>query len=250
MRPILVSNQMIHTGNLILVNRAYPIKAEPSKKELCDAMGIKDMLLQKEAAYALQDLIQAVSMEKMIEAVSGYRTRFEQEEIYTSSLASNGADFTSKFVALPGHSEHQTGLAIDLAKKQEAIDFICPDFPYDGEFAIFREQAARYGFIERYQKGKEKITGISAEPWHFRYVGKYHASLITKQNMALEEYIEWVKQYEWNENPFTDTLEGKKVQIGYQNLMNQGEFQLLVPDKCEVLVSGNNVDGIVVIVYE
>ncbi|KAB1439760.1 M15 family metallopeptidase [Candidatus Galacturonibacter soehngenii] len=250
MRSILVNNQMIHTGHLILVNRAHPIKAEPSKEELCKVMKIKDMLLQKEAANALQDLIEAVNMEKMIEAVSGYRTRFEQEEIYSSSLNSNGADFTSKFVALPGHSEHQTGLAIDLAKKQEDIDFICPDFPYDGEFAIFREQAAKYGFIERYQKGKEKITGISPEPWHFRYVGKYHASLITKQNMALEEYIEWVKQYKWNENPFIDTLEGKNVQIGYQSLMNQEDYKLLVPDESQILVSGNNVDGIVVIAYE
>lgn len=250
MRTILVNDKMIHTGNLILVNRAYPIDTEPSKHVLGDLMGLKDMQLQKEAVHALQDLILAVGMEKMIEAVSAYRTRLEQEEIYSSSLALNGSDFTSKFVALPGHSEHQTGLAIDLAKKQEEIDFICPDFPYDGEFAIFREQAARYGFIERYQQGKEKITGISPEPWHFRYVGKYHASLITKQNMALEEYIEWIKQFQWNANPLTDILEGKKVQIGYQNMENKKELQLLVPDKSQIFISGNNIDGIVVTIYE
>lgn len=241
---------MIHTGNLILVNRTYPIKAEPFVGLLSELMGIKDMLLQKEVVYALQDLIRAVNMEQMIAAVSGYRTRLEQEEIYSSSLTLNGTDFTSKFVALPGHSEHQTGLAIDLAKKQDEIDFICPEFPYDEEFAIFREQAATYGFIERYQQDKEKITGIAAEPWHFRYVGKYHAGLITKQNMALEEYTEWIKQFKWNKNPLTDTLEGKRVQIGYQNLINKSEYQLWVPDRSQVFISGNNVDGIVVTVYE
>ncbi len=250
MKIILVNDQMIHTGNLILVNKMYPIKTEPSKELLGELMGIKDMLLQKEAVYALQDLIHAVNMEQMIATVSGYRPRSEQEEIYSSSLDLNGADFTSKFVALPGHSEHQTGLAIDLAKKQEEIDFICPDFPYDGKFEIFREQAATYGFIERYQKGKEKITGISPEPWHFRYVGKYHASLITKQNMALEEYIEWIKQFKWNKNPLIDTLEGKKVRIGYQNLSDKSELQLLAPDRSQVFISGNNIDGIVVTVYE
>ena len=81
-------------------------------------------------------------------------------------------------MALPGCSEHQTGLAIDLGKAAGYIDFIRPAFPYDGVCGRFRRLAARYGFIERYQRGKEEVTGISAEPWHFRYVGAPHAQLM------------------------------------------------------------------------
>ena len=83
----------------------------------------------------------------------------------------NGEEFTNQFVARPGHSEHQTGLAIDLGLKQPDIDFLRPYFPYKGICQTFRELSTDYGFIERYPAGKEAITGIAHEPWHFRYVG-------------------------------------------------------------------------------
>ena len=72
-------------------------------------------------------------------------------------------------------SEHQTGLAIDLGLASEEIDVIRPNFPYSGVCAAFRKQAADYGFILRYPAGKEAVTGIAYEPWHFRYVGVPHA---------------------------------------------------------------------------
>ena len=96
----------------------------------------------------------------------------EQQRIWDDSMAEHGETFTRQYVALPGCSEHQTGLAIDLGKAAGYIDFIRPAFPYDGVCGRFRRLAARYGFIERYQRGKEEVTGISAEPWHFRYVGR------------------------------------------------------------------------------
>lgn len=118
----------------------------------------------------------------------------EQQSIFDSSLLENGEEFTRKFVALPGCSEHQTGLAIDLGLKQEEVDFICPEFPYTGICQKFRERAAAYGFIERYQKEKERITGISQEPWHFRYVGCPHAKIMEKYHLCLEEYSELLEQ--------------------------------------------------------
>lgn len=75
-------------------------------------------------------------------------------------------------MAFPDHSEHQTGLAIDLAEDRPDIDFIRPQFPYEGICRKFRERAAEFGFVERYKSEKQKITGIGAEPWHFRYVGR------------------------------------------------------------------------------
>lgn len=73
--------------------------------------------------------------------VSGYRSLNEQMDIYNDSLKDNGEDFTRKYVALPKHSEHQTGLAIDLGLNKEKIDFIRPDFPYDGICGTFRRFA-------------------------------------------------------------------------------------------------------------
>lgn len=108
---------------------------------------------------------------RYITAVSGWRSQEEQREIYLQSLLENGEEFTNQFVASPGHSEHQTGLAIDLGLKQPDIDFLRPYFPYKGICQTFRELSTDYGFIERYQAGKEAITGIAHEPWHFRYVG-------------------------------------------------------------------------------
>lgn len=83
---------------------------------------------------------------------------------------------------------HETGLAIDVGKELEEVDFICPEFPYEGVCQIFRELAPMYGFIERYPKGKEAVTGIAKEPWHFRYVGYPHARIIQNLGMTLEEY--------------------------------------------------------------
>ncbi|MFQ9679543.1 MAG: alanine racemase [Ruthenibacterium lactatiformans] len=107
----------------------------------------------------------------------------------SDSVRDNGLEFTQKYVALPGCSEHETGLAIDVGEAREVIDFIRPAFPDTGVCAAFRRAAARYGFIERYPKGAQAVTGIGHEPWHFRYVGWPHAGLMAQRGVTLEEYI-------------------------------------------------------------
>lgn len=174
---------------LILVNRQHPTGGEPE-----DLVSVSPeyprIRLRREAQRALNTLLEELGSSGRIVPVSGYRSFQEQTQIYESSLLENGREFTEKYVALPGCSEHQTGLAIDLALKQEVIDFLCPDFPYDGICGAFRRLAPKYGFIERYPKGREAVTGIAHEPWHFRYVGCPHAGIMTAQNMTLEEYVE------------------------------------------------------------
>ena len=128
-------------------------------------------LLEQCAATALNQLMAELDGWRYITAVSGWRSQEEQREIYLQSLLENGEEFTNQFVARPGHSEHQTGLAIDLGLKQPDIDFLRPYFPYKGICQTFRELSTDYGFIERYPAGQEAITGIAHEPWHFRYVG-------------------------------------------------------------------------------
>lgn len=174
---------------LILVNRQHPISREPD--DLVSASTEHaEIKLRRAAQTALAELLRAIGSGDKIVPVSGYRSQEEQTAIYESSLVENGLAFTEKYVAFPGCSEHQTGLAIDLALNQDVIDFIRPNFPYDGICDEFRNLAPKFGFIERYPKGKEQITGIAHEPWHFRYVGCPHAEIMTMQNMALEEYIE------------------------------------------------------------
>lgn len=113
----------------------------------------------------------------------------EQEKLYQNALTESGPQFTEQYVALPGHSEHQTGLAIDLGLRQPEIDLIRPAFPYEGICQKFRELAPLYGFVERYPENKEAVTGIAHEPWHFRYVGCPHAQCMTGLGLTLEEYL-------------------------------------------------------------
>lgn len=181
-------------GPLILVNASHPI---PAKRPPCLAPALPDqgnVLLESHAAKSLAACVKASGAQGRIRAVSGWRSRAEQRQIWNDSLRENGEAFTQSYVALPGCSEHETGLAIDLAAEAPEIDFIRPDFPRDGVFAVFRRLAPSFGWIERYTAEKEEITGIAAEPWHFRYVGTPHASILTSQGLCLEEYLASFKQ--------------------------------------------------------
>ena len=89
-------------------------------------------------------------------------------------------------VEAPGYSEHHTGLAVDFNDVED-------DFRETEAYTWLQEHAAEYGFVERYPKGKESITGIDYEPWHYRYVGKEHAQRMNELNMCLEEYVAFLK---------------------------------------------------------
>lgn len=233
------SKENIHEGSLILVNREYPLKKEMGNVLCAPFEEQQEIRLEETAGKSLRRLFTNLADSRQIAGVSGYRTKGEQVKIFEDSLNENGKDFTETYVAFPDCSEHQTGLAIDLAKKVEEIDFICPDFPREGVCQEFREQAAEYGFIERYPKEKEEVTGIGEEPWHFRYVGTPHAQIMREKGMVLEEYTEWLKQFS-GEEPFR----WRNTSIYY--VRGQEETDILIPDNTEYHISGNNIDGFVV----
>ncbi len=246
-----LANSYIHIGNLVLVNRKNPInKPEPlTIKNLENVRAdSKKILLDKTAAIMLRKLIQACIGENEIVPVSGFRPLSEQIAIYNKSLNENGEEFTSKYVALPNHSEHQTGLAIDVAKNEPDIDFICPSFPYEGVCQKFREKAAQYGFIERYPKGKETITGISHEPWHFRYVGNPHSQIISDNNFTLEEYIEYLKQFPYDGMHLQVENQGWTAGIFYVNAREETN-SVYMPENLYYEVSGDNIGGFIVTVW-
>lgn len=176
-------------NSLILVNGQHAYSPDAKQDLIPVREDHPDILLEREAVCALSCILERLDGWKFIVPVSGWRSLEEQLAIYQESLRENGPEFTARFVAMPGHSEHQTGLAIDLGLRQPDIDFIRPVFPYEGICQKFRELAPAFGFIERYPAGKEHITGIAHEPWHFRYVGMPHSEIMTFKGLTLEEYL-------------------------------------------------------------
>lgn len=227
----------IHSGLLILVNSEHPIQ-HMERPVLAPAVPGSDILLDTRAAAMLSGLISRLGAAGEIVPVSGWRSAEEQQEIWDGSMLENGAEFTRKYVALPGCSEHQTGLAIDLALRADSIDFIRPEFPYDGICGRFRALAADYGFVERYKSGKEDITGIAAEPWHFRYVGRPHARIMCDMGLCLEEYVEYLRSYPYPERLLEVRGEIYEAEVGFA-----GARDALGLPVAPYQVSGNNVDG-------
>ncbi|USG67867.1 M15 family metallopeptidase [Brevibacillus ruminantium] len=244
------SENMYH-GHLILVNRYHPIRWQNDDGILLNRMRLIDgihhnIMLEHTAAAMLGKLLKACNAEHGIVPVSGYRSKAEQKNIYDQSLYENGLEFTKQYVARPNESEHQTGMAIDVGERKEEIDFICPSFPDHGVCRTFRQRASEYGFIKRYAKEKEQLTGISDEPWHFRYVGYPHAALMEKHQLCLEEYIQFLKNYEFHGEHLL--VDDEAIEIYY---VKAGETVTQIPlvDGARCEISGNNVDGFIVTLF-
>ena len=231
-------------GSLILVNRDHPLREEVILDLVPLTGGWPDQHLDRTAARMLAAAIRAVHGEGQILPVSGWRSQEEQQAIWDGSLTDHGPDFTARYVARPGCSEHQTGLAVDLALSADKIDFIRPEFPYDGVCGAFRRVAARYGFVERYTEEKQDKTGIDAEPWHFRYVGVPHAAILTDAGICLEEYPDFLR-----EAPRVVRLEnGRRVQVRYLPFCGTDTTRP-APGPCWQL-SGTNEGGFILTVWE
>lgn len=249
MKTISLSRNMVHTGNLILVNRDHPYRENSQDKEFAPVGSEEsNVLLERRFAAVYEKLMDELCAHGQITAVSGWRSQREQEQIYSGSLTENGADFTTKYVALPGHSEHQTGLAVDLALNQPDIDFIRPYFPYTGVCGSFREIAGRFGFIERYPEGKENVTGIAYEPWHFRYVGAPHAMIMERTGDTLEEYHARIKQFPYGHEPLRYHFGGSLIEIFYL-AADKETAAFEIEDDTPYSVSGDNVEGFIVTVW-
>ncbi len=229
----------IHKGYLVLINPDNLLKSENVNIVSYNSK-FKNIKLEEEANLKLHLALDEIKSENKIVPVSGYRTLKDQIDIYESSLKENGEEFTKKFVALPNASEHQTGLAIDLALNDGDIDFICPSFPYSGICEQFRTVAFKYGFIERYKDKKKHITKISKEEWHFRYVGYPHSKIINEKDFCLEEYIDYLKKFTYPNNP----LKYEDYNIYYL------PFKESIKLDKDYTVSGNNIDGFILTIED
>lgn len=182
--------------NLVLVNKNNPLPPDYVPPDLA----IPDMpfvfpenlpqrYLRKEAAQALSQLYEKAAQEGIeIVGVSGYRSYQRQDEIFTARAKERGEMEANRTSAYPGQSEHQTGLAVDISSPVVGCQ-LTQDFGDTTEGRWLSENAPEFGFIIRYQKGEENITGYAYEPWHLRYVGKDAARTIAQRNLTLEEYL-------------------------------------------------------------
>lgn len=255
MKTVLLKQEDLYKGYLILVNKEHGYHTQSQKLSHAGVWDGEEILYEHVANEELHKLMGEINGWEYIVPVSAWRSLEEQQKIWAQSLEESGQEFTQKYVAVPGHSEHQTGLAIDLALKQPEIDFIRPCFPYEGICQTFRQKAAKYGFVQRYQEEKQSVTQIGHEPWHFRYVGTPHAEIMVQKGFALEEYIAFLKRYRYRENPFlfqTESKAGCKLlyRISYLSLksceepsgMTQVQFDGVYPYQ----ISGNNCDGFII----
>lgn len=164
--------------DLVIPNVRFSFEGEDQKK-----------YMRQEAALALEELFKEGEKEEIIlYAVSGYRSYARQEVLFNNRVQKDGIEEANKLVARPGQSEHQTGLAMDVSSKSVLLS-LDEDFGNTKEGIWLKENAHRFGFIIRYLKDKEDITGYSYEPWHIRYVGKDAAKEIYEKGITLEEYL-------------------------------------------------------------
>lgn len=117
-------------------------------------------------------------------AISGYRSYNYQSNLYNKYVTVDGKEKADTYSARAGYSEHQTGLAVDVSNGKTPYY----SFEQTKEFVWMKDNAHKFGFILRYPKDKEKITGYSYESWHYRYVGIEIASHIKKNNITFDEY--------------------------------------------------------------
>lgn len=215
---------------LVLVNKTNPLPSGwedvVETVEMTNSVG--DTIEIEKKTYEAYELLKD-DLEKNdgieIDLDSGRRTVAAQQEIMDSFIERYGEDYAAKTVAVPGYSEHHTGLAIDLYFRIDGEDIYYNEdlVRYPDIWEQIHAKLADYGFILRYIDGKEHITGYANEPWHIRYVGNaVIANEIMTKGITLEEYLGKV----------TDNLE---IDFGESDIFDENEIDTAMLEvKCEI----------------
>ncbi|MDE7245806.1 MAG: M15 family metallopeptidase [Oscillospiraceae bacterium] len=238
----------IYAGNLILVNNWTEFHFPENQKdnlvcvldERTDSYYARDnsLYLLPEAQAALNDFMDAYVEQggkKSIQIVAAHRTVEYQQHLFDQSAERNGLEHAKRYVAQPGFSEHHTGLTVDLGTMSgDFMDSV-------GDYAWITENCQDYGWIVRYETGKEEITGIWDEPWHFRYVGIPHATEMARLDYCLEEYIDYLKIFPQDAAHLIINCVSGSYEVWYAE-----GTSVYLPDSTPCSVSGNNIDGFIV----
>jgi zinc D-Ala-D-Ala carboxypeptidase len=187
---------------LALVNKQYALPDNYAPEDLMRPdvpfsfgdLDIEKSYLRKEASMHLELLFEAAERDGIeIFAVSGYRSYERQTNVFDRKANQVGQAAAAAVVAVPGYSEHQTGLAMDISSRGVRLELV-EQFGETDEGVWLVENAHKFGYILRYPEGKESITGYQYEPWHFRYVGVSAATVIYEKQITLEEYFNIVEK--------------------------------------------------------
>jgi len=227
------TNEFLIPDDLQLVNilatRTSSLGVQPSSSQLSPSLiGPLDEMMN--------DFIAETNI-RTVAIISAFRTLENQERILNNYIARIGRGAAQRQVSPPGYSEHHTGLAFDFGILSGGVR---STFDGSGRTAWIRRNAHNYGFILRYPPGKTHITRIIHEPWHFRYVGLPHSTIIYENNWVLEEYINMLREHTIDE-PFVAEVDDVTYEIYFTN-----ETDVPVPFNSEFDISGNNSDGFIV----
>ncbi len=168
---------LTYINGVLVVNKTYSLPSNYNP-------GVDD-----EANAALQKMFHAAKADGIVlEIVSGFRSYDRQSTLYNNYVSRDGVAAADRYSARAGHSEHQTGLAFDLNSLEES-------FGETKEGKWLKAHCHEYGFIIRYPKEKEEITGYMYEPWHVRYLGEAVAKSVAESGLCLEEYLNVTSAY-------------------------------------------------------
>ncbi len=243
----------IHMGDLILVNNDHAYVAD-AISAVIPKHGIVNIYSNKTKSYALSNTsmeLASVTVENLNSMFDAYYAAHGKRDIYLNAahrtIEQQEEIFAEKGEAIatkPGYSEHHSGLAFDIAITTggKYMAFVDED-----HYVWIPQNCARFGFIRRYPEGKTAITGISFEPWHFRYVGVPHAEYMYNNDLVLEEYIELLKQYTFLGEHLVVSSGAKSYEIYY--IPAEGSVtKVYYPEDKNYTISGNNIDGFIVTV--
>ena len=259
--PVTLDRTMVTRGSLILVSalldRAYDFSESdrfvPLYGNKTNSYRISSTALSvhPDTLAALNEMFDAYKAEtgnRDYQITQASRTLEEQQAIYDSYHVTYGAEQGALLAAKPGYSEHHAGYALDMnvytsAGVSYSLGTASQENPIYG---WIYDNAAAYGFVQRYPEGKTAVTGITNEPWHFRYVGKGHAAYMVEHDLVLEEYVAALYGYS-QADPLTFSYGDVDYTVFFVPLDAETEtVELFLPKEAVYTLSGDNADGVFV----
>lgn len=230
--------ELADTGFLDLVNADYAAPGDPAElvpASTAVAVRTDSISLRPESLAAAASFLNEGTAAGMgpFYVSSGYRSAEYQQQLWEKAE-------DRSFVQTAGHSEHQTGLAVDVGAKK--IPWAQLGETPSGQWLV--ENAANFGFILRYPPEKSDITGISSEPWHFRYVGQPHATYMSQHGLTLEEYLAEVAET----GGYQMQVDGVTYTVTYREPTHSEKLR--VPKLGEYTVSSTNTDAYLITSWE
>jgi len=170
---------------LVLVNKVYALPSNYEPQDLVAIPSFPSLKIRDDAVNDLEALLAAAKLDQIyLIPYSTYRSYSYQDELYQYYLKSDSREIVDTYSARPGHSEHQTGLALDVRSSSHWNNLTDVDYEW------MKKNSYKYGFIIRYPKGNSEITGYKEEPWHIRYIGVEHATKVHELNITYDEYYD------------------------------------------------------------